>query len=177
MNWCIIIKSNGYICDCCFFKVGVSIYRYDRLIVQFCLRMFKSYSWIRATHDSAMYKVDFGEFIGHLKFAATLQQTTFPYPSKSCRVYRGYVPVCNGMTLNMEFISRVRQDFWYFRSTLENILKILSHVWKQNSYLTSKPLHFLFIIFLCVLNIFYTACNTWRDVNIACYFRIFTLWK
>ena len=85
--------------------------------------------------------------------------------------------IFNGLTLNMEFIARVRPEFFLFSrlwGTSENIrLSCLSS--EMNSIFIVKPLNVLFITFSLVFQILHTstACKTWRDVTIVCNFHTF----
>lgn len=92
-----------------------------------------------------------------------------------CMVEQFLKRIFNGLTLSMEFISRVRLYFWYFRRTSENIknqTRLLSDI---NSILNVKsieiPGYFIyFCVWTCLFRLLDTACNPWRGVTTVCYF-------
>ena len=86
-------------------------------------------------------------------------------------VQRGY---SNGLTLNMEFISRVGQNFFFI------IFTTAKHWWKYWNIPSQErnkfniyhqtiefPAYYIFFGFwTCFCQVLGAACNTWRDVTV-----------
>ena len=75
--------------------------------------------------------------------------------------------IFNGLMWDMEFISQVRQDFWYE--------KILSHEWNKFHFQRQKHWSFCLLHFIMFLHMFLS--NLRQYMQYLCTLDIFTVWN